>query len=487
MKLYNSLTKQIEDFIPSKDTISMYSCGPTVYNNLHIGNLSAFVYADLLRRVLTASFPEHKVRHVMNITDVDDKTIRDSKDIDNDPMQALLSFTRKYEQVFMDDMSKIGNDLSSMEFIRATDSIEEMLDLIRELYNNKIAYIADDGVYFSIEEYKKRGKTYGQLVHIDESSTSSSRIQNDEYDKESAHDFALWKQAKDGEPSWAFELDGHKLDGRPGWHIECSAMSRRLLGQPFDIHTGGIDLKFPHHENEIAQSTACTENPVMASVFVHNEHVLVEGTKMSKSLGNFYTLRDLDEKGYDPMAFRMLVLQGHYRNSVNFSWDNLEAAQNNLDKWRKIAALRWQTEGTETFSEIDSVVKKFSDALEDDLSTPKALFYIEAAMGLLIKNHTKVTIDQFERVFKLVDESLGFDILRDTPNNKEVRILAERYAEAYAKAKTTGNFMASDTLREQIENKGYIVSIDKDGRVTLFANMSATLSGKSKVDSKLET
>ena len=469
MKLYNTLTKQIDEFIPVGDTISMYSCGPTVYNNLHIGNLSAFVYADLLRRVLTASFPDHKVRHVMNITDVDDKTIRDSKDSDKDPMQALLMFTRKYEQVFMDDMAKIGNDLSSMEFIRATDTIEDMLAIIRELYDNKIAYIADDGVYFSIAEYKKHGKKYGQLVHIDESSTSSARIQNDEYDKESAHDFALWKLAKEGEPSWAFELDGQQLTGRPGWHIECSAMSRKLLGQPFDIHTGGIDLKFPHHENEIAQSTACTVDPLMAQFFVHNEHVLVDGTKMSKSLGNFFTLRDLEEKGFDSLSFRLLTIQGHYRSQVNFSWENLESAQNRLRRWRNIAALRWQ-DSREYDSDMDTYIKErtptIANELSNDLNVSSALKLIEDLFDRIEDPAGGSAIETTTIFYETIDLLLGIQLLQSTPDINES---AKELLEQRKQARINNDWPLSDSLRDELKRHGIDVRDDKIGQTWSYA------------------
>ncbi|HEY9714084.1 MAG TPA: cysteine--tRNA ligase, partial [Chroococcales cyanobacterium] len=284
MNLFNSLSKTTEPFKPlTGDGVRMYSCGPTVYDHIHIGNLSAFIYADTLRRVLKAS--GYRVQHIMNFTDVDDKTIRRSRESypDMEPRLALEKLTSDYTSIFLDDMTAVGNDIEDMKFIKATDAIPHMQELIRRLYEQKFAYIADDGVYFSIQAYKNSGKVYGQLVELTESSTSEERIANDEYDKENVHDFALWKTQKPGEPAWDFELDGHELVGRPGWHIECSAMSTEQLGQPFDIHTGGVDLKFPHHENEIAQSTAGQDDPLYANIFVHNEHMLVDGQKMSKS------------------------------------------------------------------------------------------------------------------------------------------------------------------------------------------------------------
>ncbi|MBI5906432.1 cysteine--tRNA ligase, partial [Candidatus Saccharibacteria bacterium] len=256
MKLYNTLTKKISVFQPLNDGhVGVYTCGPTVYDHIHIGNLSAFITADILRRVLGVN---NDVKQVMNFTDVDDKTIRRSQEKypELEAMDALKKLTEEYSQIFLQDMESVGNDVNAITFVKATDSIKQMQVLIHSLYDKKFAYITEDGVYFSIKAYKDSGKTYGQLTEITASSTSEARIANDEYSKASPHDFALWKKQKKDEPAWDFELDGHDLRGRPGWHIECSAMSATVLGQPFDIHTGGVDLIFPHHENEIAQSTA---------------------------------------------------------------------------------------------------------------------------------------------------------------------------------------------------------------------------------------
>jgi cysteinyl-tRNA synthetase len=333
VKIYNTLTKKEEDFKPLEgNEARIYSCGPTVYDHIHIGNLASFIYADELRQSLTKQ--GYKVRHVMNITDVDDKTIAKSQALypDLEPKEALKKLTSHYEEVFMRDMKAVGNNTEAIEFVRATDYIPQMQELIKKLYTDGFAYMADDGVYFSIDAYKKSGKIYGQLTPIDSQNTSESRIQNDEYDKESVHDFALWKLKKDHEPFWEFELDGKDLAGRPGWHIECSAMSAAKLGQPFDIHTGGVDLIFPHHENEIAQSTAGKDENYLARVFFHNEHLLVDGKKMSKSLNNFYTLDDIKKRGFDPLAFRLLVLQSSPKSQSNFSWEIMQAAQNRFNK-----------------------------------------------------------------------------------------------------------------------------------------------------------
>ena len=345
MKLYNSLTHSIEEFSPIEEgKAGIYSCGPTVYNNLHIGNLSAFIYADILRRALQAN--GYAARHVMNITDVDDKTIRDSKNNypDDEPKVALKKLTDKYGKVFMDDLSATGNDVSAITFISAVDTIAEMIQITQSLLDKQIAYIADDGVYFSITKYIENDYAYGLLQKV-EISKEHSRINNDEYDKDSASDFALWKKAESGEPSWdaSFMIDGSSLEmnGRPGWHIECSAMSEKLLGLPFDIHTGGIDLKFPHHENEVAQSVGAGAEK-LANYFIHNNHMLVDGKKMSKSLGNFYTLRDIEDKGFSAEVFRVVVLEGHYQKESNFSWDILQAAKQRLHGYSIMASRRYQ-------------------------------------------------------------------------------------------------------------------------------------------------
>jgi cysteinyl-tRNA synthetase len=416
MKFYNTLTRQVEDFTPLKaNTARIYSCGPTVYDHAHIGNLSSFIVADTLRRVLSGN--GIKTHHVMNFTDVDDKTIARSHERYGqlEPMAALRKLTEEYSQLFRDDMVAAGNDIDKINFVKATDNVEGMRQLISRLYAGGFAYIADDGVYFSIERYRKSGKKYGQLTEITASSTSEARIQNDEYDKESAHDFALWKVKKEGEPSWDFELDGHNLTGRPGWHLECSVMSSGQLGQPFDIHTGGVDLIFPHHENEIAQSTAGKDNPVYAKAFVHNEHLLVDGQKMTKSLNNFYTLQDIRDKGFDPLAFRLLVLQAHYRKQAHFSWENLEAAQNRLDDLRALAALRWQPRavthdsGTEALEDVPS---ELAAILSDDLDTPRALAYLSRVATQLLSVHIeKDMVEHFEAMLRGLDELLGLNLL----------------------------------------------------------------------------
>ena len=472
LKIFNTLKHSVEDFKPSdKHKVKLYTCGPTVYNNVHIGNLRSYINADVLKRAL--EFNGYAVDWVMNVTDVDDKTIARSheKYPDLDPMGALKKLTIEYGDLFLADMHAIGNDVDALTFVKAADddTIENMKQLITELHQSGFAYIADDGVYFSIDAYKKSGKIYGQLAEVTESSTASERIQNDEYDKDSAHDFALWKIQKSGEPAWDFEIDGHDLNGRPGWHIECSVMSHMKLGQPFDIHTGGIDLIFPHHENEIAQSTALSNDKTYAHTFVHNEHILVDGKKMSKSAHNFYTLADLKEKGVDALSFRLLVLQSHYRRPTNFSLDNAEAAHNRLHHWRNVAALRHQV-SADTSNDMDpspAAVSAIREAVSDDLNTPEALrivdetFTFVESRGLTTINRTTLV-----ELLESIDDILGLQLMSTTPDiSDEQKLLIQKRKDArYAK-----DWVASDALRDQLLSQGIIVRDETHGTVWEYA------------------
>lgn len=465
IQLYNTRTKKIEKLKPlDGKTIRIYSCGPTVYDHAHIGNLTSFVFADTLRRVahFVGGF---KVKHVMNLTDVDDKTIANSqKQTDQtDPNDSLKQLTSFYGKLFLEDIQAIGIDVKAIEFPRATDYIEKIQALIKKLYDLKIAYIADDGVYFSIGAYQKNRK-YGQLANVVASNLAEARINNDEYDKESAHDFALWKTQKPGEPSWEFALDNKKLDGRPGWHIECSVMSVDLLGQPFDIHTGGIDLAFPHHENEIAQSTAGDQPEIYANFFCHNEHLLVEGKKMSKSLNNFYKLSDIVDDKIDALGFRMRTLESNYRAQMQFTHTSLRDSQNRLNKWRRIADLRWQardnakTLGNEFF--IDSK-KNIKQALTDDLNTAQALAEVDQMINAIISPKIEginpQDLDHFKDIFRFLDEALGLQLLR----SKDIEDYYKALIKERTKLRQSEEFLRdasirekSDQIRTQLEEQG---------------------------------
>ena len=451
IKLYNTLSRKIEPFKPLVDgKVNMYSCGPTVYDHAHIGNLSSYIYADTLRRILELGGMQ--VRQVMNYTDVDDKTVGKSTTAypNLPPKEALRKLTDGYIEQFLNDIKLVSIDVDAIDFVRATDSIEDIKNLIIQLVSSGVAYISDDGVYFSIEAYKKSGKTYGQLLKISDSNTSQARIDNDEYDKESFHDFALWKKQKEGEPAWDFEIDGHNIKGRPGWHIECSAMSEKAFGLPFDIHTGGIDLIFPHHENEIAQSTGAKDNPVMANYFVHSSHLLVDGKKMAKSANNFYTLDDIINKGYDPSAFRLLVLQSHYRNESNFSWENLESAQNRLKRWKNIAELRWQEHiASDSKINSDDFKKALNSAIFKDLDTPSSLLVVEE--WLEKTENLSLCKPCLENIFYEISSIFGIDILTATPDidSRTLQLIKDRF-----KARESKDWTKSDELRDELAEQG---------------------------------
>jgi cysteinyl-tRNA synthetase len=454
MQIHNSLTKKQEEIKSlHPGNLAIYSCGPTVYSRVHIGNLSSFIYADTLRRALAKS--GLSVKHVMNFTDVDDKTIKAAQEKypELEPKQALSKLTEEYSELFLQDMKLVGNDVSKYVFTKATDYIEEMKQLITKLVSTGFAYIADDGIYFSIEAYTKSGKIYGQLSDVSSDSTSEARINNDEYDKESVHDFALWKKQKDNEPSWDFIINDQDMHGRPGWHIECSSMSAHELGQPFDIHTGGIDLIFPHHENEIAQSTAGHNNPKLARYFLHNEHLLVDNQKMSKSLNNFISLEDITNKGFDPLAFRLLVLQSHYSSQAHFSWTNLEAAENRLWDLRAVAALRWQprqvAHDAATFA-LEDVGSSLLYVLSSDLNTPEALANLSNVSTQLQAVHIEEDmVDHFEIMLRNIDDLFGLDLMEVEDINSEQKDLISQREQA----RSQQNWAEADEIRRVLEDQ----------------------------------
>ncbi len=481
LKLFNSLTRKIEEVEPlDGKTVRMYSCGPTVYNNLHIGNLATQIREDLLKRVLRAL--GYKVQHAMNITDVEDKIIRDSKAeeffVEGDPMQSLLNLTSKYDAVFRQDAAKIGNDLESVQFIKATDTIAEMLSLIQQILDAGIAYRASDGIYFSISKYLESSHDYGLLQKLNlnsELSLSQERIKNDEYSKDDAADFALWKSKLEGEPYWEAEFtdsSGLKFNmpGRPGWHIECSAMSQKLLGVPFDIHTGGIDLKFPHHENEIAQ-TCGAGNKSLAKIFVHMNHIMVDGRKMSKSLKNFYTLRDIEEKGFSADAFRLLVLTSHYQKETNFTWGSLRAASNRIAEWQSIVDLRWQIrDGYNSSSAVRAVecLGEVLGKLTYNLDTHNALILIDKHLykfydeffepgDFLVRGSLVQSIEEYAAAIKNI---LGIDLLKPDVSSVQKDMLSLRQA-----ARDKKDFAESDRLRDELKLSGLEVRDTDNGQI----------------------
>ena len=330
LRFYNTLTQQTEPFAPLHDNVvRMYTCGPTVYNYVHIGNLRTFTFQDILRRVLRArGFP---LDHVMNITDVEDKIIRDAAAAH----KTIFEFTEVYTTGFLEDCATLRLERPE-RLVKATDHIDDMAQRRRSNWRSKgFTYVSDGSVYFRISSFP----AYGKLSHNDFSGIrAGARVDVDEYDKDDARDFVLWKAQKDGEPAWDEPIG----KGPPGWHIECSVMAMKYLGETLDIHTGGVDLTFPHHENEIAQSEALTGKPFVR-FWLHAEHLSVDGQKMSKSLGNFYTLRDLVAKGYAPEAVRYLLASVPYRKKLNFTFDGLKAAATSIERLRNFK-LRLETD-----------------------------------------------------------------------------------------------------------------------------------------------
>lgn len=366
LKFYNTMTRRKDEFKPlRKDFVRIYSCGPTVYDYPHIGNLRAFVFYDLLRRYL--KYRGFKVKHVMNITDVDDKTIRNSRK----EGMTLKNFTEKYTKIFFDDLKKINVENFEV-YPKATEHIQEMVDMIKILLKKGLAYKGRDGsIYYKISKFKD----YGKLSKLEISSLKvGARVCHDEYTKEEARDFALWKawSPDDGDVFWETDIG----KGRPGWHIECSAMSTKYLGPTLDIHTGGVDLIFPHHENEIAQSEGATGKEFVR-YWLHNEHVMVEGKKMSKSLGNYIRLKDLIERGHNPLAVRFALLSTHYRSKLNITDRALWAAKQSLEKIYNFVDLlkdvRKGMENKDVDRLIKNVKKDFVEAMDDDLDIGKAI------------------------------------------------------------------------------------------------------------------
>jgi cysteinyl-tRNA synthetase len=364
IRFYNTLSAKVEEFVPLEPgKVSMYACGPTVYDFAHIGNFRTFIFQDILRRHLR--YRGFQITHVMNLTDVDDKTIRNAREAG----ESLRYYTDRYIREFHVDRELLS--IETPEIIaRATDHVPEMVKLIQTLEEKGFAYRSEGSIYFRVSQFPG----YGKLSKIDlDGMRAGARVDSDEYDKANVRDFVLWKAAKEGEPSWETALG----PGRPGWHIECSVMSMKYLGETFDIHSGGGDLAFPHHENEIAQSEAATGKQFVR-YWLHGEHLIVDGQKMSKSLGNFYTLRKLIDMGYRPSAVRYLLASVPYRKPLNFTLDGLHQAQHSIERLRSFK-FRLDKEpfpagiNTELQKRAAAAVTAFGEALDDNLNTAEAL------------------------------------------------------------------------------------------------------------------
>ena len=468
ISLYNTLTRKIEPISPiTPGEIKVYSCGPTVYNFAHIGNLRTFLFQDLMKRTLLAA--GYQVRHCMNITDVEDKIIRDSQ-VDlptgatNEARHAAMKdLTDRYTAFFLEDLGAM-RILRPDVMPKATDFIDHMKALIQNLMEKNLAYERDGSVYFRIAGFPH----YGCLAHLDrEGMQSGTSVDVDEYDKDQAQDFVLWKAAKTGEPTWNSPWG----PGRPGWHIECSAMGIEILGDRVDIHTGGVDLVFPHHENELAQSEGALGHS-WVSTWVHGEFLMVEGEKMSKSLGNFYTLRDLVEKGFNPITFRYAIQSNHYRKLINFSFEGLKAADNSLKRIRAFrrrmeedVAGTWE-EPNESIPRLEKARTDFWDAMGDDLNTPEALAAIFTLITDLNAQDDRIALTREERnaVLEFLDETDS--IFAAWPREEgTLDTEIESLIEQRSAAKIAKNWAESDRLRDQLKAMGIILEDRKDGSV----------------------
>jgi cysteinyl-tRNA synthetase len=450
IKFYNSLTREKEEFKPIKEgKVGMYTCGPTVYDYAHIGNFRAYAFEDLLRRYL--KYKGYNVRQVMNITDVEDKIIRAIRGTD----VTLPAYTGKYIESFYEDLETLNIEKAEM-YPKATDHINEMVKIIKILLAKGVAYRGEDGsIYFSIAKFPE----YGKLAHINvEELRSGARVKHDEYDKENVSDFALWKawDPDDGNVFWETEFG----KGRPGWHIECSAMAEKHLGKQFDIHTGGIDNLFPHHENEIAQSEGAFGKKFV-NYWLHCDHLLVEGTKMSKSKGNFYTLRDLVSKGYNPLALRYLYITSDYRKKLDFTFDGIEAASKALDKIYTFLKRVREFRG-KPVENIDSIIRttreKFEEAMDDDLNASKAIaeiFIFITEINKLMDNGELSPEDGHKIIdFMMdIDHVFGFR-MEEAFVEKELAGEIKNLIDERNQARKDKNFARSDEIRDQLKNKG---------------------------------
>jgi cysteinyl-tRNA synthetase len=458
LRFYNTLSQQVEDFAPAEDnTVRMYGCGPTVYDYAHIGNFRTFTFLDILRKWLRAS--GYELDHVMNITDVDDRIISNAVA----QKKTLEEYTGIYAKAFLDDCQTLRLERPE-HIVPATQHIHDMVAVIEKLAEGGHTYQSDGSVYFRISSFPG----YGKLSHNDFSGIrAGARVDSDRYEKADARDFALWKAAKEGEPAWQTSLG----PGRPGWHIECSAMAVKYLGATLDIHAGGVDLIFPHHENEIAQSESLTGKP-FARFWLHAEFLMVEGQKMSKSLGNYYTLRDLVSRGYAPEAIRYLLASVPYRKALNFTLDGLKSATTAIERLRNFK-LRLETDqlpegvNEQIAGRTAEAGRQFTAGMDDDLNTAEALAAIfeftrdaNTALdaGEFRAGNVQPALDllaRFDSVFDVLAPTAHAGALSD--EQVEARI-AERTA-----AKKARDFARADAIRQELLDEGVVLEDTKGG------------------------
>jgi cysteinyl-tRNA synthetase len=469
--LHNTLSNRKEALQPlHPGEVRMYTCGPTVYDFAHIGNFRTFVFQDILRRFLISR--GYRLNHVMNLTDVDDRIIQNAAAAG----VSIREYTEKYVNAFLEDMAALNIEKPE-KMVRATDHIGDMVELIQKLQGKTYTYDSEGSIYYRISKFPE----YGKLSKIDMSGIQAgARVDVDQYEKADARDFALWKSPKPGEHFWETPIG----KGRPGWHIECSAMAMKYLGETLDIHTGGVDLAFPHHENEIAQSEAATGKPFV-KMWLHAEHLMVEGEKMSKSLGNFYTLRDLFKKGYKPSTIRFLLLSVPYRRQLNFTVDGLRQATSSIERLRNFVA-RLENEkfpagetpamaGLVRGAEVD-----FEKGLEDDLNTAQAL---AAVFDLVRDVNTAIdrgdfrqqdapaalaALQRFDRVLAVLKDdddeklrTLGFGSKESGMSDADIEALVK----ARQDARRQRNFKRADEIRQQLADNGIILEDTRDGGI----------------------
>jgi len=486
LRLYNTMSSRIEEFQPLRDNeVRMYACGPTVYDYGHIGNFRTFVAVDLLRRFLRES--GYTVQYAMNITDVDDKIIRNAA---RDGV-SVQQFTAKYEKAFVEDAAMIN--IEPPKFVRATENIPQMAEFVSKLVEKDIAYRTEDGsYYFRIAKFPE----YGKLSKKDfKGMLDGARVDVDEYDKDSARDFALWKGPKAGEASWDTKIG----PGRPGWHLECSVMSMQELGESFDLHAGGEDLVFPHHENEIAQSESLTHKP-LARFWFHARFLLVEGEKMSKSLGNFFTLRDLVLKGHKPSSIRYLLASVPYRNQLNFTFDGLKQAAVSVERLRnfrlRLTAGNFQPGASPEMKTLAAeTIDRMRAALEDDLNTAQAqgaifemvrqanaafdtggiktddVAPLLAALGKFDEIFAVLDDDDLPKMKRVADWALAEGREKDISSELREVIQSGQLSDAEIEkkiaemkaARAARDFKASDAIRNALADAGVIAEITKDG------------------------
>ena len=483
IRFHNTLSGQVEAFAPIEPgRVKLYTCGPTVYDFPHIGNWRAYVFEDLLKRFLI--FSGYKVTHVMNLTDVDDKTIRGA----NAAGVGLEEYTRPFIEAF-DRERDILNILPADHYPRATGHIREMVDIIKVLLERGFAYRKDGSIYFAIDKFP----AYGRLSKINlEDLRPGSRGDADEYEKESVHDFALWKAPKEGEPVWETEIG----PGRPGWHVECSAMSSKYLGRTFDIHCGGVDNIFPHHENEIAQSEAAN-GVKFVNFWLHCHHLVVDGEKMAKSKGNFYSLADILAKGYDPYDIRYLLISTHYRKMLNFTFDELDQAKTARGRLGNfLGALKDVTKEGPAGPEIPEMIAAarsgFVESLEDDLNISEALgsiFDFVTNVNALIAQDaiTQEDAQKSLEFYSYLDKVLAIKpspvrsavgkiiahgrvrgratVTKDRPADADPILEKEvlEIIEARNKARLEKNYALADAIRKDLLSRGILLEDTKKG------------------------